>query len=690
MLRRSILLLLACSLSLLLFSQEKHLLTLEDVLYKGTFSAKSISGFQFLPNGHSYLVREGTELREMDILTGNQLSVLLPAAVFTKLAGEAATLDAYSLSDDGSIFLLSTDSEPIYRHSTKAKVYVYNRKSNSFRILQSGNKVSNALLSPNAEKVAYIFENDLYYLDIQSGAETRITEDGRRNYIINGMTAWVYEEEFGFTRAFEWSPDSKSIGFLHFDESAVPEFTMDYYFDKIYPKKYSFKYPKVGERNATVSVHFYNLDKKNKINVQLAPNAEKYIPRIKWTANPDLMCFTLLNRHQNELKLLLANRLTGNYTNLFIEKNDKYIDINDNLTFLKNGKEFLWFSEKEGFQQAYLYNIQGKLINKITTMNADISKIYGLDEKNRKLYYQVIYPTPMERQVRVINLDGKNNRILADRSGTNDYQFTTDFSYAVSTWSDANTPPVYTVLDNKNRLIRVLEDNGSTIQRLANYNDFKIEFFDFSTPEGITLNGWMMKPPGFDPKKQYPLFMNLYGGPGSRGEAFKKITYLQLGHYETIDQIAAARFLGKLPYIDSARIGIFGWSYGGYMSSLCLLKGADVFKSAIAVAPVTNWKWYDSIYTERFMRTDAENPDGYRENSPVYFADGLKGNYFLAHGMADDNVHFQNSVEMTRQLVKAGKQFEFHMYPNSNHGIYAEGAFINLYQAMTKFVLEKI
>ena len=563
---------------------------------------------------------------------------------------------------------------------------------------------------------------DSYYTDLHTGAETRVTDDGRWNYIINGMADWVYEEEFSFTRAFEWSPDSRSIGFLRFDESAVPEFTMDFFRDELYPEKYSFKYPKVGERNATVSVHFYNLDNKERINVQLAPDSEVYIPRIKWTNDPSSLCITRLNRHQNNLDLLLANRNNGSYTHLLNEKNERYIDIHDDLTFL--GKdEFIWISEMEGYNQVYLYDMQGKLINKVTTAAADVARVYGIDPKSRQLYYQLIAPTPKDRQVRTVQLNGKKDQLLSAPAGSSAYQFTSDFSYAVSNHSDANTPPVIRVVDKKNKAVRILEDNAAAITQMKKFNDFPVSFFDFTTTEGVTLNGWMIKPPDFDPTKKYPLFMTLYGGPGSqqvvdqwsgrawfkylaeqgyviacvdnrgtggRGEAFKKMTYLQLGHYETIDQIEAARHLGSLPYVDAARIGIFGWSYGGYMSTLCLLKGADVFKSALAVAPVTNWKWYDSIYTERFMRTEAENPQGYKDNSPVYFADQLKGNYFLAHGMADDNVHFQNSAEMNRQLIRAGKQFEFHMYPNSNHGIYSEGATLHLYHAMTKFILEKI
>jgi len=717
-------LLMMCLFFLVAAATGQKKITLEDIFRSGSFRTKGIPGFRFMNDGKSYISLSEGNLKQMNITDGKESAIILTKEEFKRIAPEGATLNDFELSADESKILFKIESEAIYRRSSRDKVLVYDRKTGKSTIIHNGDPINNATFSPDATKIAYTYKNDLYYTDLADDRVTLVTNDGKWNSIINGMCDWVYEEEFSFTRAFEWSGDGNSLAYLRFDESLVPELTLEYYHDGMYPEPYTYKYPKVGEKNSTVTVHFFNLDTKKTAALQLPPDGEIYYPRLKWTRDANQLCVFRMNRHQNELNLLLVDRNTGNYTTLLHETSLQYIEINDFLTFFKNGKEFLWVSDQEGFQQVYLYQMDGKLKNKITTGQHDISDIYGVDEKNRKLYYQVVAPTPMDRQVGVIDLSGKNDLLLSAAVGTSAYNFTGTYEYAVSTWSDLNTPPVYQVLDKKGKVLRVLEDNATAKEKFSSYGAPQTEFFNFTSSEGVSLNGWMIKPDNFDPNKKYPVFMTLYGGPGSqqvlnswsggkwwfkmfaqqgyliacvdnrgtggRGTEFRKMTYLQMGHYETIDQIEAAKYLGKLPYVDAGRIGIFGWSYGGFMSSLCLFKGNDVFKSALAVAPVTNWKWYDSIYTERYMRTEAENPKGFAENSPIYFADRLRGNYFLAHGMADDNVHFQNSVEMNRSLIKAGKDFEFHMYPNSNHGIFTEGATFHLYSAMTKFVLEKI
>lgn len=724
--KKFLILLCVITASLSLAGQALKSFDLEDIFKKGTFRTQSMPGFAYMKDGKSYIINKGDRLDIFNVIDGRQTGTYISNEQLGSVAGgEKLYIEEYFFSEDESKVLIYTQSEAIYRHSSKGKTYIFDKKSGQGRVLFDGKLISNPSFSPDGEKVAFTFENNLYYTNLSANQTVQVTNDGKWNNIINGMCDWVYEEEFSFTKAFEWSPDSRKIAFLRFDESAVREFRMEYFNDDVYPEQYSFKYPKVGEDNSTLEVKIYNLDKHNTIAIDQHPDKEVYYPRLKWTNDPEKLCVFKMNRHQNQLELLLANASTGMTSLLMREENKYYIEINDYLTFLKDGRHFIWVSDKDGFNRAFLYDMNGQVVNTITQSTADLSSIYGIDEKNKMLYYQIIAPTPMQTEVYKVGLDGKKPVKLSVLQGSNSAQFSPTFEYMTLIYSTINTPTVWTLYDKKNKIIRVLEDNRDAVAKFSQYKGGKVEFYTFTTSENVSLNGYMLKPQDFDPAKKYPVFMYLYGGPGSqqvvdkwmgsrlwwfrmlaekgyivacvdnrgtggRGEEFRKMTYLKLGHYETIDQIEAAKYLGSLPYVDKTRIGIFGWSYGGYMSSLCLLKGNDIFKAALAVAPVTNWKWYDSIYTERYMRTEKENPDGYKDNSPVYFADRLKGNYFLAHGMADDNVHFQNSAEMNRALIKAGKSFDFHMYPNSNHGIYSEGATMHLYNEMTKFILEKL
>ncbi len=709
-----------------LIGQGQKTFDLNDIFRKGAFWTKSMPGFAYMKDGKSYIINKGDALEINNVVDGKNMGTYISSEQLGAMTGDnSAGIESYQFSDDETKLLIVTGSEKIFRHSSKGKTYVFDKKKGSGIVVFDGKPISNPTFSPDGMKVGFTHENNLYYMDLATNTTKQVTTDGKWNYIINGMCDWVYEEEFSFTKAFEWSPDSRKIGFLRFDESKVPEFTMDYYRDEMYPIPFTFKYPKVGEDNSTLEVKIYNLDTRNTVTIDQTPDKEVYYPRIKWTRDPDKLCVFKMNRHQNHLDLLLADANSGKTSILMTEDNKYYIEINDYLTFLNDGKHFIWVSDKGGFYQAFLYDMMGKRINGITQANYDLSDIYGYDENTKTLYYQIIAPTPMQREVYKVSLDGKKPVKLSIKDGSNSAQFSPTYEYMTLSYSNINTPTSWTLYDKKNKLVRVLEDNQAAIEKFKEYKAGKAEFFSFTTSEGVQLNGYQIKPSNFDPNKKYPVFMYLYGGPGSqqvvdrwggsqawwfkmiaesgyiiacvdnrgtggRGEEFRKMTYMQLGHYEVIDQIEAAKYLGSLQYVDAGRIGIFGWSYGGYMSSLCLLKGNEVFKAALAVAPVTNWKWYDSIYTERYMRTYKENPDGFKDNSPIYFADRLKGNYFLAHGIADDNVHFQNSVEMNRALIKAGKQFEFHMYPNSNHGIYSEGATMHLYSAMTKFIMEKI
>ncbi|MEL6720793.1 MAG: alpha/beta fold hydrolase, partial [Bacteroidota bacterium] len=470
----------------------------------------------------------------------------------------------------------------------------------------------------------------------------------------------------------------------------------------------------------------YNLDNGKLVKIDTGTEADIYLPRIRWTPNGEL-CVFRMNRHQNELELLMADINSGATKLLYKEKEEQYVaqSVLDDINFLSDGKYFVMTSERDGWNHVYLHDMKtGKQLKQVTQGEWDVTSFYGVDEERSIAYYQAAKESATRKHVYAVNWKGEETK-LSQAEGTNSANFSNTFDYYVLNHSTANTPPTYAIYDHKGKKVRELADNQRVAELQQEYGTTPVEFMEITTSEDVKLNAWMIKPADFKENRQYPVFMFLYGGPGSqqvtdswkgqnywwfqmlaqqgfivacvdnrgtgaRGEAFKKVTYQQLGHYETIDQIEAAKYLGNLPYTDKNRIGIFGWSYGGYMSSLCLLKGNDVFKAAIAVAPVTSWKWYDTIYTERFMRTLKENPDGYKENSPVYFANQLKGNYLLMHGIGDDNVHFQHAVEMSNALIRANKQFDTYAYPNRNHGIYGDNARIHLYTKMTNFLIEKL
>ncbi len=699
-------------------------ITLEDIWKKGTFSAKNIPGFTFQKDGRHYTRLEGTKINQYDFTTGNPTAEILDGATLKDNPLFKGTIDAYSFSDDEQKMILATENEPLYRRSSFAKNFIYDTKAKTVTTLYPEVKQRYATFNPAADKVAWVSDNNLFYKDLTTNQVTQITTDGKENSIVNGASDWVYEEEFRLVRGFEWSPDGKKIAFFRFDETLVPEFTLDYYIDGAYPEKQKFKYPKVGENNALVSVHIYSLDNRETYRA-IGGEKDVYYPRIKWTQNADVLCITRLNRLQNELELHLADTKTRFETLLMKETNKYYLDITDDLAFLKDGKNFIWTSEQSGFNHIYLYGMDGKKIKDLTPGDFDVTNLYGIDEANTQLFYQAHKVNAAQKEIYSLNWATGEDKGIATVAGSNDAEFSNTFDYFVNTYSNANSAPTFTVYNRKGEVVRTIEDNARLKPLQADYGVAPVEFFSFKTSEGTDLNGWMIKPTKMKKRKKHPVLMYVYGGPGSqqvtdawkganywwfqllaqkgyvvagvdnrgtggRGEEFKKMTYLQLGKYETQDQIEAAKWLGQQKYIDPARIGIFGWSYGGYMSSLCIFKGADVFKSAIAVAPVTNWKWYDSVYTERYMQTEKENKDGYQQNSPVYFADRLKGNYLLLHGMADDNVHFQNTAELANALLAANKQYDTYFYPNRNHGIFGGNARLHLYTKMTNFLLEKL
>jgi len=709
----------------LAFAQTKNI-TLEDIWLKYQFYPKTINGFKSMKNGETYTVIDQNNLDEYSYKSGKHIKTLIDAGQLIP-EGESKPIrfSSYTFSPDETKILLVTNKKSIYRHSFTAEYWIYDFVSKKLQRLSENGAQRLASFSPDGQLVAFMRDNNLFIKNLQTNTELQFTNDGAINKIINGAPDWVYEEEFSFNKAYEWSPDSRSIAYIRFDESNVKEFEFTIYGD-LYPKQYKYKYPKAGEDNSIVSVHVYNLATAKTKTMDIGSETDIYIPRIKWTTDPNVLSIQRLNRLQNKWEILLANASDGTSKVLYSEENKYYIDITDNLIFLKNNKGFIFTSEMDGYNHIYYYDMQGKLIKQLSKGKYDVSALFGLDEKKGILYYQAGVSSPINREIFSVNIKNLKRLQLSQHVGTNSAQFSSNFKYYINTFSDANTPPIFTVNKSNGTQLYVLENNINMVNKLKDYGYSDKTFFTIKTDNDIELNAWMIKPLDFDSTKRYPVLMYLYGGPGSqtvtnswgwfnlmwfemlaqrgyivvsvdnrgtgaRGEEFKKCTYLQLGKLETIDQINANKYLATLPYVDRNRIGIFGWSYGGYMSTLCMTKGASYFKTGIAVAPVTNWRYYDNIYTERFMRTPQENGDGYDSNSPISHTAELKGNYLLIHGTADDNVHLQNSMDLITSLLNNNKQFEMQFYPNSDHSIYTgRYTHYHVYRRMTDFLLEKL
>lgn len=713
------------SLTLLSFGQNNgNKISLEDIFKSGVFRTNYLSGFNSMNNGEQYARVVNDSLNTYSYKNGALKETLLTAYDLVIDDSSSINLSNYIFSLNEQKILFAANTERIYRHSNKSNYFIYETGTSKLSLLSSKGKQQLATFSPDANFASFVRNNNLFVVDLLNKVEIQITEDGKFNEIINGAPDWVYEEEFSFAKGFQWSPDSRKIAYYKFNESAVKEFQMTMW-GNLYPDQYKYKYPKAGEDNSIVSIHIYNLETNQTVSVKLGESNDIYIPRIKWTQDPESLAIIKLNRLQNELNILLADAGTGDTEVIYQESNKYYIDITDDLTFLKGGEHFIITSEQSGYNHIYLFDMLGNLEQPITGGDWDVNEFYGIDEKKGLVYFSSSESSPLNRELYSIAIDGTGKKRLSELDGTNSVQFSKNFSYYVNTYSNANTPPISSVYNSKGKFQRIIVQNLKLTETVRDYNFGKKEFFKFKTTEGIELNGWMIKPPDFDSSNVYPMLMYVYGGPGSqtvrnswgrgdswyqylaqngviivsvdnrgtgsRGEEFKKLTYLQLGKYETIDQIEAAKYLGSLPYVDKDRIGIWGWSYGGYMTTSCLTRGADYFCMGMAVAPVTNWRYYDNIYTERFMRTPQENPQGYDENSPINHVDQLKGQLLIVHGTADDNVHYQNSIDLVTALVATNKQFEMQFYPNSNHGIYTgKNTTFHLYSLLTKYVMDHL
>lgn len=704
-----------------LFSQQKEI-SLEDIWVKNTFETASLEAFHSMKNSDHYTILNhnsyGTYMDKFDYKTLEKVETVV---LGRDLEGMKYFED-YTFSPDETKLIIGVNLEPIYRRSKQGQYYVYDLSDKTLEIISEMN-IQEPTFSPDGEKIAFVYKNNIYIKNLISKNTIQITTDGEKNKIINGITDWVYEEEFSLVRAFEWNASSNKLAFIRFDETEVPEFSMDVYEDGLYPSQQTFKYPKAGEKNSLVSLHLYDLEKKEKSRIDLQSFEPYYIPRIQWTQEDDQLVITTINRHQNNLNLISFFADKNETSLLLNEKDAAYVNIKDDLTFLHDNS-FIWSSDSDGFNHLYHYDSKGKLKNQITTGNWEVTTYYGFDKKTNRVFYQSTEEGSVNRSIYSIDISGKKKKKLSNLVGINSAAFSHSFNYFVNTYSSATHPTVYSLLDAKTGAeIKEIQNNLALADQLVAY-DLPIKEFSTLKTQNGEFNMWMIKPKDFDPNKKYPLLMYQYSGPGSqtvsnrwnsarghdywhmmlsqkgyiiacvdgrgtgfKGRDFEKVIYKELGKYEIQDQIESAIELGRRNYIDENRIGIWGWSYGGFMSSLAITKGADVFKMAIAVAPVTSWRYYDTVYTERYMQTPQENPSGYDENSPVNFVDLLKGDYLLIHGTGDDNVHVQNSMQMINALVEANKEFDFFAYPDRAHGISkGRNTRLHLFKKMTTFI----
>ena len=722
------------------FAQTPQKITLEDLFVKGTFRVQTVSGLRSMNDGEHYTVLEkGSRIVKYSYKTGNEVEVIFD--IKTVKDAKISSFSNYDFSNDETKILLTTNKKKIYRHSFTAEYWVWNSVTEELTQLSDKGAQQAATFSPDGTRIAYVRNNNIFLKNLKFGSTSQATFDGKKNEIINGLPDWVYEEEFGdytkaegFNKALWWSPDSKFIAFIRFDETEVPEYTMPMYAGEaprykeysLYPGEVTFKYPKAGEKNSLVSANVYEIRSKTTITVDIGEKTDIYIPRLKWTPNANDLVVMRLNRHQNKLDVVYANPYTGDTRPLITEKNDRFIDENflDAFTFLADGS-FVINSERNGWSHLYLYDKQGFELDQITEGDFDVTSFYGYDAVKQVFYYQAAAKSPLRREVYFVSRDKKKKGKVSKQEGTNNVVFSKNFKYYINYYSSSKTPNFITLHENKKgEQIRVLQDN-TVLKNTVNV--FKIspkEFFSFTTSEGVELNGFMIKPAGFDSSKKYPVVMTQYSGPNSqqvtdawargigwneylaqegflvvcvdprgtaaRGEEFRKMTYQQLGKYESDDQVEVAKYLGTLPYVDKSNIAIWGWSYGGFMTCLSMEKGGDLFKAGIAVAPVTSWRFYDSVYTERYMRTPKENTDGYDDNSPLSHAGDIKGRLLIIHGSADDNVHTQNTFEFTEKMVQAGVQFDMAIYTNRNHGIRGGNTTMHLYTKMTNFLKEQL
>ncbi len=710
-------------------AQQKKSISFNQI-FDRTFSPEGIQNVNWMKDGQYYtaLVRSNSdiELRKYDILTGDYEVLVATSGLKAEEREDPIIIQDYQFSADEKKLLIKTDVERIWRRSTKENYFIHDLETGeTTKLTQSKEKQQYAQLSPAGDKAAFVQHNDLYLVDLETGEEKAITTDGEENKIINGATDWVYEEEFGIAKAWYWSPDGEKIAYYRFDESRVKEFFMTEW-GSLYPEQTRFKYPKAGEKNSIVKIGVYDLESGNTEWMDIGEETDQYIPRINWTKSSGTLAIRRMNRLQNKQDLMLANVETGQTETIKTETSKAWVDVNDDLTFLENGDQFIYVSEESGYNHIYLYDTSGKQIRQVTSGEWEVTNYLGYNESNERIYFISTEDSPLERHLYSIHISGDDKTRMSDGEGWNSVNMSRDYKYYIETFSDTENPDVYTLHRGNGEEVRVLEGNSKLKETLGEYSMPKKEYMKIPLPQA-ELNAYMLKPSDFDSTKKYPVLFYVYGGPGSqtvtkrydsgqrpmwhrylaeqgyivfsvdnrgtgaRGRDFEKQVYKKLGQYEVQDQIDAAKYvIERFSFIDTARVGIWGWSYGGYMSSLVLAKGSEIFSSAIAVAPVTSWRFYDTIYTERFMQTPQMNPEGYTKGAPLTYAGQIEGDYLLVHGTGDDNVHFQNAVEMVDKLVLEGVQFETMFYPNRAHGISGGNARPHLYEMLNRFIMDNL
>ncbi len=699
--------------------ETKDTLSFEALFEEASLTPRHPGAIRMLPNPAQYAELRTEGIVVFDYATGKQVATLLSRG---DLPEAVQDFEDFELTPDEKLLLLATNIVPIYRRSSYRKYWLYNRTTKGLTPLAEGDKQRIASFSPQGDKVIYVEGNDLWLYDIASATRQQVTHDGEWNKVINGAADWVYEEEFSLDRGYRWSPTGRYVAYWRFDEAQVKEFTIPLVGQGSYPTLYSYKYPKAGEKNSVVSVYIYDLQTGKTAQVDLGPEPDRYIPRLVWSPKEEL-AVVRMNRLQNKLDILLAAPHDGTTMVIYSEQEECYIEQPEDwyLTFLPDGKQFIVPSERDGYRHLYLHTVGSDKSTQLTSGPDELVEVYGYDSRRKRVLFQG-YHGPLDMAVYAVDLKGKRKLPLSPEEGINSADFNANFSYYQLYHNSATEPPAVSVCNANGKTCWVQESNAVLRQRLGKYALPTKQFFTFTQPNGLILNGYKLLPPDFDSTRRYPVLLYQYSGPnsqqvlnrwslgwneylaskgcivvcvdgrgtGGRGEEFRKCTYGKLGDLESLDQIATARYLSTLPYVDAERIGIWGWSYGGYMSSLALMRGEGVFRMAIAVAPVTNWRFYDSIYTERFMGLPQDNPEGYDNNAPLYFADKLQGKLLLVHGTADDNVHYQNSLALAEQLIEHGKDFDMISYPDRNHGIYGNGATTHLYHHLTHYVQEQL
>ena len=716
--------------------QAQQKVTLQDIS-QGTYRAQGISGLKPMLDGEHYtqISSDHKRIVKYSFKTGEEVGTLFD--VTTARDCDLKSFDDYILSPDEKLILIQTETKPIYRHSFTAVYYIYNVKNNKMEPLSNNGPQQVPLFSPDGNQIAFVRNNNIYLVKLLFGnSESQVTKDGEYNHVLNGIPDWVYEEEFSFNRAFDFSADSKMIAYVRFDESAVPMFSFPWYKGlapektsyATYPGAYEYKYPKAGEVNSKVSVHTYDIKSHVTRKMDLQIDSDGYIPRIKFTSDPEKLAIMTLNRHQNRLDLYMANPRSGLCKVAIRDEAEQYIKESaySNIKFYP--EHIVMMSEKDGYNHLYLYTIAGNLVKQITKGQFEVTSFLGWDQKANVFYYASNEGSPLRTAIYKIDGKGKKTK-LSTRTGSNSAIFSTNQKYYINTFSNISTPTLITLNDNRGKELTTLLDNSKLKAQTAQLNMPQKEFFTFRTSSGVELNGWMMKPANFNANKKYPVILHQYSGPGSqqvidrwgigsfgdgglfeaymcdkgyimvcvdgrgtggRGAAFEKCTYLQLGVKEAEDQVETALYLGTLPYIDGKRIGIWGWSFGGYNTLMSMSDGSGAFKAGVAIAAPSDWRFYDTVYTERFMRTPKENAEGYDAGSAIKRAPQLKGSLLLIHGTADDNVHYQNCAEYSEALVQAGIQFDMQVYTNRNHGIFGGKTREHLMNRVANFFIQNL